>query len=74
MKLSLKSPARVYGGGYFMIDITTRKVVGESWFRTEATATKHWKENYKGKQPNVMVLPKASAFDFMVEQGLRFYE
>jgi hypothetical protein len=71
MKLSLHSPARVIGGGYFMIDTVTRKVVGDSWFRTEATAVKHWRKNYKGTQPNVMVLSKASAFDFMVEQGCR---
>lgn len=72
MKVSLNSPARVYGGGYFMVDVQARMIVGGSWFRKEASASKHWKKNYKGKHPNVMMVPTASAFDFMVKHGYRF--
>ena len=72
MKVSLNSPARVYGGGYFMLDTKTRMIVGDSWFRKEASASRHWVANYKGKHPDVMMVPTASAFDFMIKHGYRF--
>jgi hypothetical protein len=55
-----------------MVDVQARKIVGDSWFRREIPASKHWKKNYKGKHPNVMMIPTASAFDFMIKHGYRF--
>ena len=55
-----------------MFDTHARKIVGESWFRLEGSASKHWKKHYKGKHPNVMMIPTASAFDFMIKHGYRF--
>lgn len=73
MKVSLNSPARVIGGGYFMVDPVTNKIMGDSWFREYNSAHKHWVKVYKRNNSRVTMHQTASAFDFMVKHGLRFY-
>jgi hypothetical protein len=73
MKVSLKSPSRVYGGGYFMVDPVANSVVGDSWFRTYDSAHKHWVKTYKRNGSRVLMHQTASAFDFMVKHGIRFF-
>ena len=73
MKVSLKSPARVYGGGYFMVDPVTNRIMGDSSFREYNSAHKHSVKVYKRNNSRVMMHQTASAFDFMVSHGYRFF-
>ena len=58
------------GGGIVFIDINTKKPVTTKWRKTLDSATKYWKEHYKGT--NVVMKPVADVQFFFMQYEANF--